>query len=353
MLNRIVNLYPLWLILTAVLAYFQPAALGWFTGPWISGALMTVMLGMGFTLKISDFKRLLRIPGCTTLGFLLQYSIMPLAAWGIAVALRLDPGFAVGLILLGSSPGGTASNVVAYLARADLALSVVLTMISTLLAFVMTPLWCQILAGQYVPVNAWALSLSLLQVVVAPIVIGVFCNWRFPRAVARISWLGPLVSVIALCLITGGIVSHSAEAMASNAGVLTLAVVLLHVIGFVLGYGLTRLLRFSPNAARTVSIEVGMQNGGMAAMLAKTHFAAHPLTAVPAVFSAIMQNLLGGMLAAWWRARPCDEQIAKVDPDQKTALAANASRETEDSFNGALQFDEWNAAQFDRNEEKC
>jgi bile acid:Na+ symporter, BASS family len=329
MLQRFVNLYPLWLILTAVVAYVQPAALAWFTGGWISGALMVVMLGMGFTLKVADFERLLRMPGCATLGFGLQYTIMPLVAWGIARLLQLEAGFAVGLILLGSCPGGTASNVVAYLARANLALSVVLTMLSTMLAFVMTPLWCQVLAGQYVPVDAWALCLSLLQVVAAPLIIGVLCNWRFPRAVARVCWLGPLASVIALCLITGGIVSHSAQAMARNAGVLTLAVLLLHVTGFLLGYALTRLLRYSPNIARTVSIEVGMQNGGLAAMLAKTHFAAHPLTAVPAVFSAIMQNILGGLLAAWWRTHPSGEQSSAPAEEPDAVGVENAAPEAE------------------------
>lgn len=308
LLNRLTNLYPLWLMLAAALGFVRPDLLAWISGPWISAALMTVMLGMGFTLTVGDFQRLFQVPGQVTLGFLVQYSIMPLTAWGIAWGLQLDAGFAIGLILLGSCPGGTASNVITYLARGDLALSVVLTMTSTLLAFLMTPFWVQSLAGQFVPVDALGLCLTTLQVVALPVLLGVFCNWRFPAAVARVSWLGPIVSVAAICLITGGVVAQSADALSENAVRLTAAVTLLHVIGFSAGYLLARRCGTSRQVARTVSIECGMQNGGMAAMLAKTHFQSNPLTAVPAVFSAIMQNILGSLLAAWWRTRPADPE---------------------------------------------
>jgi len=315
MLTHFTNLYPVWLILSAVIAFLYPSSFSWFDGPWINGALMTVMLGMGMTLTVEDFRRLLRAPAIVTFGFLAQYTIMPLAAWGIAMAMQLEAGFAVGLILLGSCPGGTASNVVTYLARADVALSVVLTMVSTLLAFIMTPLWCQMLAGQIVPVDGWGLCLSTFQLIVAPVVIGVFCNLFFPRQVERIVWLGPVLSVLAICFITGGIVSLSASAMASNAVQLTIAVLILHVVGFAVGYVITRVCGYSRNVARTVSIEVGMQNGGMAATLARNNFTAHPLAAVPAVFSAITQNILGSLLAAWWRFHPVPDTGVAVAPD--------------------------------------
>lgn len=304
LMTRLTNLYPLWLILTALLAYVIPSSLGWFNGQWISAALMTVMLGMGFTLTINDFQRLWKVPFPVAVGFFAQYCMMPLTAWGIARILSLEPGFAAGLILLGSCPGGTASNVITYLARGDLALSVVMTMVSTLLAFVMTPFWVKTLAGQYIPVDPWALCLSTLQVVILPVIVGVLCNWKFPRAVGRISRFGPIVSVIAICLITGGVVSQSAEELARNAVALTVAVTMLHLVGFVVGYGISRSMGWPETTSRTVSIEVGMQNGGMAAMLAKKHFVSHPLAAVPAVFSAVMQNILGSLLASWWRSRP-------------------------------------------------
>ena len=306
------NLYPVWLVATAVLAFLHPETMLWFTGPWIVGALGITMLGMGLTLRIDDFRALLDMPSSAGLGFVCQYTVMPVVGWLVARGLGLEAGFAVGLVLVASCPGGMASNMIAFLARANVALSVVLTMTSTMLAFIFTPLWCKFLAGQYVPVDAWGLCLSTFKVVVVPVVLGVLCNWRFPRAVARISACGPPVAVVALCLITGGVVSASASQIAANFAQLVVATFIIHVAGFVLGYGLPIVLRYPRTVARTVSIEVGMQNGGMAAMLAKQHFAMHPLAAVPAVFSAVMQNLLGSLLASRWRTTA--EESAAEEP---------------------------------------
>lgn len=304
LLHRFTSLYPVWLVATAALGFLRPESLSWFSGQWIVWALSISMLGMGFTLSIDDFRGLMKMPGSVTLGFIAQYTVMPLAGWFVAWVLNLEPGLAVGLILVASCPGGMASNVISFLAKANVALSVVLTMISTLLAFIFTPLWCSTLAGQYVPVDVVGLCLSTLQAVVLPVVIGVLCNWRFPKAVAKISNIGPAVSVICLTMITGGIVAASAPQIVANFGRLALSAFALHVLGFGLGYLLTKALRYPEDVARTVSIEVGMQNGGMAAMLAKLHFTAQPLAAVPAVFSGVIQNILGGLLASWWRSRP-------------------------------------------------
>jgi BASS family bile acid:Na+ symporter len=316
-MTHFTNLYPVWLVCGAAISLWNPSLFSWFTGPWITGALSMVMLAMGFTLTLGDFARLFRMPGCVTLGFLAQYTIMPLSGWFIAKILGLPPGFTVGLILVATCPAGTASNVISYLARADVALAVALTLASTLLAFVMTPLWCQLLAGRIVDVDAWGLSRTTLQVVVAPVLVGVFCNWLFPRAVKRISTFGPPVSVVALVLITCGIVSQNASAVMENAGILVLATTLVHILGFCLGYGISRLLRYPKIVARTVSIEVGMQNGGMAAMLAKKHFTLEPLAAIPAVFSAVIQNILGGVLASWWRKRPLSQEHETVETSSK------------------------------------
>ncbi|HBJ36432.1 MAG TPA: bile acid transporter family protein [Planctomycetaceae bacterium] len=312
-LNWFTRLYPVWLVGTALLAFFWPPSMIWFSGQWIVWALSVSMLGMGLTLSPTDFKSIFKMPGSVTLGFVCQYSVMPLIGWGIATALRLEPGFAVGLILVASCPGGMASNMISFLARANLALSVVLTMASTMLAFIATPLWTSALAGQYIPVDAVGLCLSTLQAVVAPIVIGVLCNWMFPKTVSRIACFGPAVAVLALSLITGGIVAASAPKIAENFGTLVLATFALHVIGFAVGYLVPRWLKYPDQISRTVSIEVGMQNGGMAAMLAKVHFASQPLAAVPAVFSGVMQNILGGLLASWWHERPTVESTAKED----------------------------------------
>lgn len=306
------NLYPVWLVGTAVLAFAWPPSMAWFSGQWIVWALSVSMLGMGFTLRFEDFRGLLKMPGSVTLGFIAQYTLMPLIGWFTAWSLNLESGFAAGIILVASCPGGMASNMISFLARANVALSVVLTMASTLLAFVFTPLWTSALAGQYVPVDAWGLCVSTLQAVVAPIVIGLLCNWWFPRGVARVAPFGPAVAVVALSLITGGIVAAAAGQIAAHFGRLVLAAIMLHVFGFGLGYAVAKILRYPESVARTVSIEVGMQNGGMAAMLARLHFASQPLAAVPAVFSGVMQNILGSLLASWWRSR-C---VAEAVPDE-------------------------------------
>ena len=303
--------YSVWLVGTAIVAYVFPPSFEWFTGAWITWALAIVMLGMGLTLKPADFREIFRMPRTTGLGLVFQFTVMPLAGWMVARLVGLEVDLAVGLILLASCPGGTASNMIAYLAEANVALSVVLTLSSTMCSFVMTPLWTKWLAGQYVPVDALGIALSTLKVVVAPVLLGVFFNWRFPRHVHKITWAGPPVAALMVCMITGGIVAPSADTIASHVGSLMVAVVLLHGFGFIVGFQLTRLFGFSTVIARTVSIEVGMQNGGMASVLAKKHFAANPMAAVPMVFSAVMQNVLGSILSGWWRSRPVTEDGAK------------------------------------------
>ncbi len=325
MLTRFTNLYPVWIVASSVMALIWPETLRWFSGQWVVWALTIVMLSMGLTLTVDDFRRLGKMPGAVALGFGLQYTVMPLVGWFSARVCKLEPGLAVGLILVASCPGGTASNLITYLARANVALSVVMTMTSTLLAFIMTPLWCQLLAGQYVPVDALGLCLSTIQVVVLPVLIGVFCNWRFHRQVTAVARFAPAVAVIAIIFIAGGIVAQSAESVIAHAGRVALAVLLLHGLGFVFGYLIARLLRFPIISARTISIEVGMQNGGMAAMLAKKHFAAQTMAGVPAVFCSVIQTLVGSLLAAWWCRRPVPEGERKILPAAVPAPGADPS----------------------------
>lgn len=320
MLTRFTHLYPVWIVASSVIALIWPESLRWFSGPWIVWALTIVMLSMGSTLTVDDFRNLGRMPGAVALGFILQYTVMPLAGWGAARLFGLEPGLAVGLILVASCPGGTASNLIAHLARSNVALSVVMTMMSTLLAFIMTPFWCEMLAGQYVPVDALGLCLSTLQMVVVPVLIGVFCNWKFPRQVVRISRFAPSVSVVAIIFIAGSIVAQSAESVIAHAGRVALAVLIVHLLGFALGYYVARLLRIPIISARTVSIEVGMQNGGMAAVLAREHFSTQPIAGVPAVFSSVIQTLVGSLLAAYWSRRPGPASTVRIDVVATPAL---------------------------------
>jgi BASS family bile acid:Na+ symporter len=297
------SLYLVWFIGLSVIAFIRPSTMLWFDQPWIFWSLATSMLGMGLTLSVEDFKRVARMPGAVALGFCAQYTVMPLGAWGIATMLMLEPGLAVGLILVASCPGGMASNLISYLAKANVALSVVLTLCSTVLAFFFTPMWTSVLVGSRVPVDILGLSLSALQLTVAPIALGVFLHWKFPRLAGPLGACGPTVATVAFILVGGGIVAASADAIAAHFGLLLLATLLLHALGFGLGYVVTRFFRFDTITARTISIEVGMQNGGMASALARQHFAAMPLAAAAGVFSAVMQNIVGGLLAAWWKRR--------------------------------------------------
>ena len=298
------NWFPACVLGAALLALWQPALFTWFSGPWIVWGLAVVMLGMGLTLSVEDFAAVGKMPRAVALGFAAQYSIMPLLGWGVAKMLALPADFAVGLILVACCPGGTASNVVTYLARANVALSVVMTTCSTLAAVFMTPLLTERLAGAYVPVDGWGMFLTTAQVVLAPVLLGLLLHHKAPKLTEFVLPAGPLVSVLLISMIVGSIVGQNAEAIFEYGAQLLLAVFLLHAGGFVLGYVATKLFRYDSATARTISIEVGMQNSGLGAVLAKTHFAANPLTAVPSALSSVCHSLLGSLLAGWWRLRP-------------------------------------------------
>jgi len=303
LLARAANLFPVWLLIFCGLALVEPGIFTWFSGQWIVGALMLIMLGMGLTLEPADFRAVAKMPGAVLAGFIGQYTIMPIAGWTTAKMLGLPSDFAVGLILVACAPGGTASNVVTYIARANVALSVVMTSCSTLAAVVVTPWLTQLLAGAYLPVDGWGMFLTTLQVVLGPVALGVFLNRRLPRVASSFVNWGPLVSVVLICMICASIVGQGREAILQHIGVLALAVGMLHGFGFFLGWLAAWALGFKPPEARAISIEVGMQNSGLAAVLAKAHFAANPLTAVPAALSSVAHSLIGSCLAAYWRAR--------------------------------------------------
>lgn len=302
--NRLANLFPLWVLTGSGLALFFPAWFTWFDSTMIVWGLALIMLGMGITLGFDDFRRVARLPRAVVIGVLAQFLIMPFLGWGIALGMALEPALAVGLILLACCPGGTASNVVSYIARADVALSVLMTMCSTFAAVVMTPLLTKWLAGAYVEVDAWRLLLGTLQVVVVPVMVGVLLNRYTPRVVRFVNPVAPLVAVILIMLICASIIGSNAQTVRDSALVLFTAVALLHIGGFALGYLLARLLKLPELASRTVSIEVGMQNSGLGAVLARTTFPDLVLAPVPSAISASFHSIIGSALAAWWRLHP-------------------------------------------------
>lgn len=238
--------FPFWLILGCAWAWFQPGAWIWFQ-PWIAPALGVVMLGMGLTLRFSDFSSVLKDPKRIVLGVFAQFAIMPLVGWGLAKAFQLEAGLALGLILVACCPGGTASNVICFLAKANVPLSVLLTLCSTITAVVATPWLTRWLAGAWMPVDAPALFKSMVIVVLLPLVFGITVNTllgklRNPAKLrAGIDSLGPLVSALVVVAIVGCIVAGKRDEIAAAAGPLFLSVFLLHTIGFLLGYTFAKL----------------------------------------------------------------------------------------------------------------
>ena len=231
------NLYPVWLVSLAIVAFFKPQTMLWFDKPWILWSLAASMLGMGLTLGLDDFRRIGKMPGCVALGFASQYTIMPLCGWFVGWLLKLEPGLAVGIILVASCPGGMASNMISYLARANVALSVILTLCSTVMSFVFTPLWTGWLAGTYVPVDKWGLCLSALQLVVAPVMLGVLIRWKLPRTADKIGACGPTVAVIAFTLVTGVLdrdpIAQGSSASMVNGAVNAFVIILMRVPPFI------------------------------------------------------------------------------------------------------------------------
>jgi BASS family bile acid:Na+ symporter len=308
LLKRVCDGFPLWVLLACVWAWYRPADWTWFQ-PHIETGLAVIMLGMGLTLQFSDFAAVLRRPRQVALGVAAQFLIMPLTAWAVARGFRLEPGLAIGLILVGCCPGGTASNVICYLSRANVPLSVLLTMSSTIIAVVATPLLTRWLAGAWLPVDAWGLFGSMVKVVVAPLAAGIVFNTlvgrlRRPGVVrgAVAAW-GPLVSVAVIVLIVACIVGGKKAEISRSAAPLFFSVFLLHGFGFLLGYLFAWVTGGSEEIRRTVSIEVGMQNSGLGAALAARHFQHLALAPVPGAVSAVCHCLIGSLLAAWWKRR--------------------------------------------------
>ena len=301
MLATLTNAFPLWVLTASALALVRPELFAWFSGPLIPVGLAIIMLSMGMTIGFDDFRRISRERRLVLPGIVLQYTLMPGLGWSLATLFDLPTPFAVGLILVTCCPGGTASNVISFLARADVALSVAMTAASTLLAVVMTPTLTATLAGRRIAVPTADLLLDTVQVVIVPVVAGAFLKWRFPNASRRILPVAPLVAVIAITLIVGSVIGTGRQQVIEAGPRLLLAVFCLHVGGFTLGYLAGRLFIGRELASRTVSIEVGMQNSGLGVVLAQQNFAS-PLVAVPCAISAVLHSLIGSLAAAMWRA---------------------------------------------------
>jgi len=266
---------------------------------WIKEALMLIMLGMGLTLKISDIRQLRHAGRPLLVGVSLQYLIMPLAAWSLSMALNLSPMLAMGVILVGCSPGGTASNVVSWLARGDVALSVAMTSLSTLLAPIMTPLWVWLLASAWIDIDPAALFVSVVQIVLLPVVAGIAIRSLWKPGKILLNGVFPLVAMLTIAWIVGVVVGLNIGRLHDVATALLLSVVLLNVTGLLLGRFVMQRLGYGRRKSRTVAIEVGMQNSGLAVALAMAHFS--PEAALAGALFSLWHNVSGALLADYWR----------------------------------------------------
>ena len=303
--DLITRFFILWIVLFSAVAFFFPSAfedLGFLIVPMLA----VIMFAMGMTLKINDFKRVFLRPLEILAGVCAQYIVMPLLGFLLALAFGINPLIAVGIVLVGSCPGGTASNVITYLARGDLALSVTLTSVSTLLCPFLLPALMYVYAGKWIDVPVADLFISALQIVLLPVLLGVILRKLLGEKSETVLPFLPSVSSLVIALVVGIIVALNAESI-KNIGTVVLLVVIIHnALGLICGYLIAKALGFRESSCRAISVEVGMQNSGLAAALSHLHFGY--LSALPAALFSIWHNVSGAAIASLWRNRSVHEQ---------------------------------------------
>lgn len=298
--RRAVTVFPLLVLAAGVAGLSTPGAFtGW--APQVPYLLGVIMFCMGLTMTPQDFTGVLKRPWAVALGLVAHYVIMPGLGWLIAQGLGLSPQLAAGVILVGCAPSGTASNVVTYLARGDVALSVSVATVSTVLAPLVTPPLTLLLAGEFLPVDAESMVTDILKTVLLPVVGGLVVRLVAGRYIGRVLGVLPWLSAVTIGFIVAVVVAGSADAIRSAAGVVLLAVVLHNGLGLALGYAAGKVARLGPPASRAMAFEVGMQNSGLAASLATAHFS--PLAALPAAVFSVWHNVSGSVVAAWMAHR--------------------------------------------------
>lgn len=293
----ITQLFPLWAVLLSSVAFYFPDPFASLK-PTIIPLLSLIMLGMGMTLSFDDFRRVLLSPKIIMLGLLLQFIVMPLAAYLLSVGLNLPLALLTGMMLVGASSGGTASNVICYLAKGDVALSITLTLCSTLLAVVMLPVLTWFYLGEKIPVPVTAMFFSVLKIVVLPVICGILFNQFAAKKLLRIKPILPLISVLAIVLIIAIIVALNQLRIVELGMLLVVGVMLHNLTGLLSGYWVSRWLGYDRKTCRTLAVEVGMQNSGLSVALASKYFS--PLAALPGAVFSIWHNVSGSLLASYW-----------------------------------------------------
>ena len=284
-------------LVSALLALAFPEVLGHLKTSLINPLLGVIMFGMGLTLRPEDFRVVFSRPKDVIVGCLAQFTVMPLLAFALSRVFSLNEALTVGVVLVGCCPGGTASNVITYLAKGDLALSVGMTATSTLLAPVLTPLLVWLLAGETVDVNVAGMLLSILWVVILPIALGLLVKRLWPRTTERATAYLPALSSVAICLIVMIVIAANAGKLLSGGWIIVLVVMLHNILGLAVGYLIGVLLKMTPAKRKAISVEVGMQNSGLASSLATLHFAAYPMATIPGAVFSVWHNISGAIVA--------------------------------------------------------
>ena len=284
-------------LVCAVLSLLFPGVLQPIPTKTINYLLGVVMFGMGLALNLHDFQVVFSRPKDIIIGCLAQYTVMPFLAWGLAKVFQLDEALALGVVLVGCCPGGTASNVITYLAKGDLALSVGMTGVSTVLAPLLTPLLTWALAGKSIQVDVIGMLLSILWVVILPIVLGLIIKSLWPKFTEKAMDYLPAFSSVAIAFTVSIVISANASKLLASGFLIILVVMCHNLFGLGLGYLIGRLLGMSEPKKRAVSIEVGMQNSGLASSLATLHFAAYPMATIPGAIFSVWHNISGAIVA--------------------------------------------------------
>lgn len=301
-ISAFIGKYMAWIVLViAAAALFAPGTCLWIQTKWINYLLMIVMFGMGLTMKLSDFAAVFSRPRDAAAGCLAQFIIMPFLAYALGKLFGVGEELLVGVVLVGTCPGGTSSNVITYLSKGDTALSVAMTSINTLLAPFLTPLLTYLYLRTTVSVDVRSMFISIVQVVIVPIGLGLLINRLFGLFTQRITDVLPTVSVTAICLIVGAVVSHNSEKILST-GLVIFAIVILHnLLGYLCGYLVGVLLKMNMPRKKAVSIEIGMQNSGLATTLASSAFPDLAMATVPGAIFSVWHNISGAVLAGIYR----------------------------------------------------
>lgn len=298
--------FAILVILGSIIGFLNPDLFGW-SLPHISLILGIIMFGMGMTLNKDDFKTVLKRPIDVVFGTALQFSLMPLLAFFIVTLFNLPSELAIGVILLGACPGGTASNVITYLAKGDVALSVAITTFSTLVAPLMTPILVLWFAGAWIDVSAYSMFLSIVKIVLIPVILGIIINNSFGKKIDSLRQILPLISVSAIVLIVSAIIGINSEKIISSGILALLAVILHNAFGLLFGYIGSKVVGMDEKQSRAVTIEVGVQNSGLAVALATLYFS--PLAAVPGAIFSIWHNITGPILANYWSKKDKKEAL--------------------------------------------